>query len=416
MYESFWSILHKFSYLNVCSPNEITSNFIGEKRLFNFWKDRTIIKKQWLDCKKLERYLKISKELLENAFLDNFLFDDEINWFSCQTLRYCPICISKGFHSVIHQMLFLNQCPFHRVELKETCPNCNQPISMHFNPRDFKTPYSCPQCHHRFFYPSSEKVWDLKNNFFISFGEIGQILKRRKCFQPKRANLMLLATNTVKGAWLDIFSRKIFKIWKMFYSNIGIYEIDINKNEFSIYESNRSSVTEDFFDELVIYKSFKEFLAKIIKIHHRKCFEIMKGRNWTVIRSGVIEEIYVCPIVKAYLVWRQYWEGDNKALYMFQPPYSKTNNKNLFIKTHVYSMNKWLGSHVLWEELAGTFLEALRMVSVIEDVGFVNRYPARLGLNQVPYWESYYDQEAQIIRFFHTARINLSNCCKSVRH
>jgi hypothetical protein len=302
------------------------------------------------------------------------------------------------------------------VDLKDTCPHCHQPISMHFNQKDFKKPYACPQCRHRFFNPISEEVWVPGKSFYRPFCEIGVCLKHRKGCLPKRFNLKLLETNAEMRTWLDGLSGMIFSFWKMMYSKDDHSEINTNGKEFVVYESSNSSVNHDFSDELAIYKSFNKLLEKSIKTYHGKCFEIMKDRHWTAIRSGIIEETYVCPIVKAYLVWRQYWEGDDKALYRFQPPYAKSKYKYLAIKTYAYTMNQWVGSHLLWEELAGTFLEALQRVCVIEDVGFVNRYPARLGLNQVPYWESYYNQETHIMRFCHTGRVNLTNCLESVCH
>lgn len=416
MYESFWSITHKFSDLNVCQPSEISSIFTCKQKSVNYLYDTNVLKKQWIDNEKFKRALHLSEGILENAFLDNFLFKDEIDWFTCQTLRFCPHCISQGFHSVFHQMVFVKQCPFHRVDLEEDCPNCQRPISMHFNRKDFKKPYSCPGCHYRFYNPVSDEIWVPGRGFYRSFGEIGTLLKRRKEALPKRFNLKLLDANAETRTGFDALSGKIFRLWKTLYSRADNATKNNYRWDFAVYETNNKTPCQEFFDEITTYKAFNRFLGKLIKAYHPQCFEIMKEKQWTIIRSGVIKGIYVCPIIKAYLVWRQYWEGDDKALYRFQQPYQRLKYKNLCIKTYDYYLNQWLGSHVLWEELAGTFLEALHMVSVTEDLGVINRYPVRLYGNSVPYWESYYDPKTRVRRFFHTGRSNLKNCLENIRH
>lgn len=141
----------------------------------------------------------------------------------------------------------------------------------------------------------------------------------------------------------------------------------------------------------------------------------MKVKEWTVIRSGIFKQIHVCPFIQAYLVWKQYWENSDKALYHFQKPYTKATFKYLAPRTYAYSSSQWLGSHFFWEELNGTFLEALGYAMRAGGIEFINRYPVRLYFTQVPYWESFLNNEKGTRIFGHFKRANLENSIKTNR-
>ncbi len=63
------------------------------------------------------------KQRLTQDFMYKHVFDE--------VLRYCPICISKGFHSYVHQLFFVKYCYIHpKQEIKYTCPICKNYISL----------------------------------------------------------------------------------------------------------------------------------------------------------------------------------------------------------------------------------------------------------------------------------------------
>jgi len=50
----------------------------------------------------------------------------EQNW----SFRFCPVCLRQGFHSHLHQLPWITQCPWHRCRLRTTCSICNAPLSL----------------------------------------------------------------------------------------------------------------------------------------------------------------------------------------------------------------------------------------------------------------------------------------------
>ena len=112
-YESIWNLRRKFSFLNrtgVTLTCEVfkpaTSTASGNIALDN-------------------PALKLLKEplrLFRSSSLSNFLISDRISGNSRRfavgkELRYCSSCISRGYHSAVHQSHWVALCPIHLVPL-----------------------------------------------------------------------------------------------------------------------------------------------------------------------------------------------------------------------------------------------------------------------------------------------------------
>lgn len=61
-------------------------------------------------------------------------------------LRYCPTCLSKGFHAALFQWRFTTCCPIHRVPLRTGCPQCRSSISYRLDAPLADSPLQCVQC------------------------------------------------------------------------------------------------------------------------------------------------------------------------------------------------------------------------------------------------------------------------------
>ena len=58
-------------------------------------------------------------------------------------LKYCPICMKHGFHSVFHQLTFFDKCLIHGVDLLDNCPNCFKKIPYKFKMSSYQRGYTC---------------------------------------------------------------------------------------------------------------------------------------------------------------------------------------------------------------------------------------------------------------------------------
>ena len=62
-------------------------------------------------------------------------------------LRFCPVCMCRGFHSIWFQLSALAACPLHGCPLQDRCVNCGAvPGLYRVTKRLFSNPYICADC------------------------------------------------------------------------------------------------------------------------------------------------------------------------------------------------------------------------------------------------------------------------------
>jgi hypothetical protein len=45
------------------------------------------------------------------------------------SFRYCPACLATGYHTLLHQLPWFHECPWHRCALLTECPLCHAPTT-----------------------------------------------------------------------------------------------------------------------------------------------------------------------------------------------------------------------------------------------------------------------------------------------
>lgn len=132
-YESMWGIINKFRLLNHVAPFAL-------KQILKALSDGS------LDCDvypyRLTKWnysnsLTFRDDLVSSLTaipIDEMLTHQitsvidikDLRWLSsCSSLRFCPSCLAKGYHSIFHQIAFFEKCPIHDQKLKTTCSHCN---------------------------------------------------------------------------------------------------------------------------------------------------------------------------------------------------------------------------------------------------------------------------------------------------
>lgn len=124
VYESIWSLQRKFSYLNRIGQIQ-TREAIAEIKGGGISGD--------LDVNNpVLKYLGEPFRLFNSCSLSRFLVPASISGaprrFVVKNLRYCEACISRGYHSPIHQLPWLALCPIHLLQLHESCSKCGKEI------------------------------------------------------------------------------------------------------------------------------------------------------------------------------------------------------------------------------------------------------------------------------------------------
>ncbi|MGE7981841.1 hypothetical protein [Solibacillus sp. NPDC093137] len=131
-HESLWGIFEKFKFANRINGKEFFYFFTENRK--SYYSSKSIKNKSFIFLKSTAKE-KLSKTL--NINIDNF--NDQLNELSKSPLSdlsifndnlcFCKICISKGYHSFLHQYHFIASCPFHPKEkLTDLCPECDKPF------------------------------------------------------------------------------------------------------------------------------------------------------------------------------------------------------------------------------------------------------------------------------------------------
>lgn len=113
-YESIWSIRKKFSILNCVNGKNFDiglSGLLAKKKISSLESVDVIAR-----TKIVSSFLRDHKDNFKNIFIDDYVLPrvlvnvkQKINTI----LRYCPQCLVEGFHSPIHQINWVENCPIH---------------------------------------------------------------------------------------------------------------------------------------------------------------------------------------------------------------------------------------------------------------------------------------------------------------
>lgn len=94
-----------------------------------------------VDIRRLRQTLGLRLKTLRAALIPRSLQRCSSDYF-----RYCPKCLKRGYHGVLHQLEPLQQCPVHGSWLETECANCHQPSPYRLNARLLDAPFRCASC------------------------------------------------------------------------------------------------------------------------------------------------------------------------------------------------------------------------------------------------------------------------------
>lgn len=139
-YESLWSILHKLSYLNRFTYDELKQILPKENQ--HTKTGRLVGDFGYVDKIKLRDNLNIPNWNINNSICFEYQTSPE-NKVVKEYLRFCPKCILQGFHSASFQIESIKLCPIHKTPMRQTCPSCGELISYSLGTPELFVPYGC---------------------------------------------------------------------------------------------------------------------------------------------------------------------------------------------------------------------------------------------------------------------------------
>lgn len=149
--ESLWGLVEKYKLINALTGKGFYYFFCNDKNSVlseNENGQSSLLKIEKLSIEKLKKFFGIDFSTYTEDFISKInLFNSNIPHTNSE-LYFCKECIAEGFHSIYHQMPFLEYCPYHLDEkLTNICPNCKE-IFRFFNVGYKEEAFCCKNCHH----------------------------------------------------------------------------------------------------------------------------------------------------------------------------------------------------------------------------------------------------------------------------
>lgn len=296
--ESPWSVFQKIQLLNRTKSNELLLYMGTDKvrKRKKIWQNRSL-GNLWsmedLDNEVLQRNLltevKVQNNQLKKWMTNRLNVSDEACWHK-ERLQFCPLCLSEGYHSLIHQLRLLYICPFHNEPLRTSCEQCG--AKYHFNL--FEENMAFPLvCNCGYSYLTTHEFVHLH----ILFSEKGTRKETIKTFLDQ-----LNAENEIKHYYpKDLRYKQYANPFQLFLS----FQKKINRGEGTNYQI-KSKRAPGYYNPIIpqqraVFKSMARQIRKRFLKTHRKCLKEMKHG---LLRKGV------CCHALAYLNWRKDIEGD----------------------------------------------------------------------------------------------------------
>jgi len=154
-FESAWGLTQKLAWLNKTDSTELFTA-VGFRHALQDPDSgaRTFVHGDWLKerCNSTDISAHVPTRDLADVSRALYLRTGSLllgrlaPYFMSNRLRVCPLCIRRGYHSIVHQIAGLVGCPMHGVPLISTCPTCDHSFG-DFGLRSYVAPFQCAQCH-----------------------------------------------------------------------------------------------------------------------------------------------------------------------------------------------------------------------------------------------------------------------------
>lgn len=410
-YESLWSIVNRFVYLNHLSPQEFAAEYFLDYRFHSF-SPMYSLNEHRFNQEKFRLDLGINMSIMKKATLD-ILNNTFVN-HTFEYLKYCPKCLEAAYHSAFFQLIWVKICPIHGVKLEDKCPNCNALIGLTFDHLSIRHPFVCHRC-----------GWSLIPNLNCILNPSGMLeankLKsifswclRIEQLSKKIAVVEMLRFDKpyIKSSWVfpilqetsnyitpKCISERMnvldsYTITSAYFKcpiNLAINKVPEKSKNIQYYQH-----TELF---TAVYKSYRRHLIK--KELGSKKYLLAKCARFSRLDSLQVypTEIEKVKKVLAILSFRQYLEGwgDGFARYFGRSylrggrsAYNLNLSPSYSFSKKVYELCvttdevEWVNYHIYYEELSSLYKEAVTAIDKMIEEQVYYQYPWMVKGNLFP--------------------------------
>lgn len=342
-YESLWMLLQKFGYWNAGTAEGIYEGLGVPPLKTDWWRwNDTDLRffGHHLDASKMAIAFRLTESRLHEAVVASFVKDREVRVLGCNTLRFCLSCLQTGFHSALHQLLFLDKCPVHLEKFLTHCVACLNVIPYQFDRKSFRKPLSCPTCHivlcpellQNDTPPKSflEKR-DVKHSLYCDW-----LMTRVRASTNDRVIEAASAKESTVIPKLCRYWARVFPPERelgQLLAKVGTATQDVHARSLSnIQQSDRKVDLLDPKWDMTLYRIFKSISRHLLKTTlsgHRRCIERDGPRLWWD-KYALSYDQSICEAVNAFILWRMYFEAVDHPIKLF-----KKHKDNVFQRFHI---------------------------------------------------------------------------------
>lgn len=332
--ESLWSILRKFAFLNEATMKDLR-DFLGEDQGALPWVSRSrldLSRYGGFDPRSLQHVFGVDQATLDDCTVIPFIAEDEGKALTSKRLRFCSSCLREGFHSSIHQILLVEECPLHGEPLATRCTQCHTELDYTIRSISLVAGSGCSACVGM---PETALEISRKLSFCSKerdekFQLVADFLRRRLKVKAMvyPASRWVLAESS-KQARERRMSR-LFHYWKQVVNADDNTPRRMTPGElYSCYDyrmrvlSIKSSARirqRDYghrlsCELLTIMKPIRRRLEKLWLGPHRNCAIYLARRETIAVAR---QRGQPCPYANVLLLWRLYWHDANKLHHLLR--------------------------------------------------------------------------------------------------
>lgn len=148
-FESLWSLLHNFCRTNLVGDEDVAESISAYDTIDR--SRRNLREANWVDVAEVSEMLGLSAMQFSRSLHEHYVCDPKDGVYDIlvsRSVRFCPCCIERGFHSPLHDLMYFKKCPVHFVPLVDKCPSCKKGLPFRMPTRGCEA-YSCI-CGHQF--------------------------------------------------------------------------------------------------------------------------------------------------------------------------------------------------------------------------------------------------------------------------
>lgn len=357
--DSSFGLLLKFAMLNALSAREIAKIFVsansGRRAAICGRPDVDLRSSEVFDLDEMSNIFRLHQTQVRSAFVQEILPDGRLR--SSDHLRWCELCLQRGFHPAIFQVSMAAYCPIHRTAIRSTCPHCSAEIPYRLRSDIFSKPFACPHCgidwaprlrapranilvpriKEHGFVTKLQRFFQFEDRVLTSKLEIGkkalQLAQGEISFSPLErsgyisrylgfVSHVLEETGYDKGSQQLHLNMERVERCERGVSRTVLFEDDdptmhdSSEADQSVAYTVSSKSDAELARLKTVYRAVRRRLWRQLVGTHRRCVVSAAQHLWWRVEGEITASF--CPVAEAFIRWRMIWEGCGTPRYLFR--------------------------------------------------------------------------------------------------